>query len=602
MNPARRLMLIVQTASRIGWRDVGAVALHRARARLRPPMMPVGALTKGPLFVDSPLPAPDVADGDATIARGHRIAGGELQIFGDDWVPMGMPFDWSRNVLPGDHRDIKGVWEASRFIWAPDLARAHRIDPQAGFLATLDQLVEDWLARNPDFGSPTWQCGQEAAMRMINMLLSHRILAGGAAISARLADVVARHATRIKPTMAYAIAQQNNHATSEAAGLFIAGAVLRRDGGDRYAEDAARWIDIGRRSLETAIARLIFADGGFSQYSVNYHRLLVDTLCQMEFWRRATGTEPLSAEFQASARRAIDWLAAVVNPVTGAVPNLGHNDGAQLYRLGEAPYADFRPTLALARALFNDCSPAAAGDALRWLGIEASAGAACGEPGTKLFRDWGLARLEIPGSYAYLRFPVRRFRPGQADMLHVDVWTASGRNLLIDSGTLSYADAAAIQDFAGSKAHNSVRFDDGEPMRRLGRFLLADWPDAHDVTGPVIGDDAVQISAGYRDYRGITHHRTIEGRKGRWVITDAIQGSRDSAELRWHLPEQAVEQVEDGFATADMRIVVTADAPLIFSIATCFTSPTYGKRVPALVLVARVPHGASMLRTEIELT
>lgn len=600
MTPAR-LMLMARTASLIGWRDVGAVALHRVRERLRPPVTPAGPLASGAVFIDGHLPAPNVADPDLTLARARRIAGGEIQMFGDEWVALGTPFDWNRSVLPGDIRDIKGVWEASRFIWAPDLARAHRLSPAEGFLALLDQWVDDWLARNPDFGRPTWQCGQEAAMRMINLLLAHRIVAGDRAISPRLADIVARHAARIEPTMAYAIAQQNNHATSEAAGLFIAGAVLLRDGGVRYAQQGRRWLDIGRRSLETAIARLVMPDGGFSQYSVNYHRLLIDTMAQVELWRRATGTTPMSAEFQASVRRAVDWLAAMVNPATGSVPNLGHNDGAQLYRLGEAPYGDFRPTLALARALFGDCS-AGDDDALRWLALQPNGAPDCREAGTVLFPAWGLARLATERSYAFVRFPVRRFRPGQADMLHVDVWTAGGRNLLIDSGTLSYADPAAVRDFAGTTAHNSIRFDDGEPMRRLGRFLFADWPDSYEVSGPDVAGDGVSFGAAYRDYRGIAHRRMVKGDGARWIVTDAIQGYADNAEIRWHLPDQPVEQTADGLATDDMRIAITADAPLNFRLETCFTSPTYGKRVPALVLIARVPRGASTLRTEIVLT
>jgi hypothetical protein len=55
------------------------------------------------------------------------------------------------------------------------------------------------------------------------------------------------------------------------------------------------------------------------------------------------------------------------------------------------------------------------------------------------FPDFGLALINPDpaggGSYAFVRFPVRRFRPAQADMLHFDLWTADGENLLIDAGT-----------------------------------------------------------------------------------------------------------------------------------------------------------------------
>ena len=39
---------------------------------------------------------------------------------------------------------------------------------------------------------------------------------------------------------------------------------------------------------------------------------------------------------------------------TGDGPNLGANDGALLFPLTDAPFRDFRPTVQLCMALFND--------------------------------------------------------------------------------------------------------------------------------------------------------------------------------------------------------------------------------------------------------
>ena len=75
------------------------------------------------------------------------------------------------------------------------------------------------------------------------------------------------HLRRIAPTIRYAIAQDNNHGTSEAAALFIGGTWLALLG-----EPAGRrWAVRGRRWLEDRAGRLIGVDGSFSQYSLNYH-------------------------------------------------------------------------------------------------------------------------------------------------------------------------------------------------------------------------------------------------------------------------------------------------------------------------------------------
>src|SRR3546814_7985904 len=82
--------------------------------------------------------------------------------------------------------------------------------------------------------------------------------------------------------MSYAVAQANNHATSEAAALFIGGSWLAANG-SRAGESLVRR---GRQHLEKQVARLVEEDGSFSQYSLNYHRVLLDTLSIVEIWRR----------------------------------------------------------------------------------------------------------------------------------------------------------------------------------------------------------------------------------------------------------------------------------------------------------------------------
>ena len=42
----------------------------------------------------------------------------------------------------------------------------------------------------------------------------------------------------------------------------------------------------GRESLEKSIRSLVMIDGYFSQNSQNYHRLFLDTINQVELWRK----------------------------------------------------------------------------------------------------------------------------------------------------------------------------------------------------------------------------------------------------------------------------------------------------------------------------
>ena len=98
-----------------------------------------------------------------------------------------------------------------------------------------------------------------------------------------LLDFIKAHLARIAPTISYAIAQDNNHGTSEAAALFMGGSWLVENGD----EDGERWCQQGRKWLANRAKHLIDADGSFSQYSTTYHRVMLDTYSMAEVWRKS---------------------------------------------------------------------------------------------------------------------------------------------------------------------------------------------------------------------------------------------------------------------------------------------------------------------------
>src|SRR5690606_8044198 len=152
-----------------------------------------------------------------------------------------------------------------------------------------------------------------------------------------LLELVRLHLQRIAPTLRYAIAQDNNHGTSEAAALFIGGSWLVAHG----VREGERWQRLGRKWLENRAARLIGEDGSFSQYSLNYHLVLLDTFCMVEIWRQRQSFPSFSPLWYARSLAATRCLHAMVNTENGDGPNLGANDGARLLQLTDTDYRDF---------------------------------------------------------------------------------------------------------------------------------------------------------------------------------------------------------------------------------------------------------------------
>ncbi len=468
---------------------------------------------------------------------------------------------WALPDFDSNLGDIKAVWEPSRFDWVVNLAQQARAGVP-GSAARLNQWLADWCAKNPMFVGPNWKCAQEASIRVMHLSVAALICGETQRPSEPLVALVVGHLRRIAPTVSYAVAQDNNHGTSEAAALYIGGHWLKCLGH----EEGHDWHRRGRTLLENRILRLVAADGSFSQHSTNYHRLMLETVSLVETWRRAAGLPALSDPCYGRLAAAAAWLRTLVDPATGDAPNVGANDGANLLPLTDADYRDFRPAVYLASTLFEHHAAYSDGPwqaQLEWLGVAAAPRATdSAAPASRTFDDGGLAVLVIPGAQAILRYPRFRFRPSHADALHVDL-RVNGANLLRDGGSFSYADPAAVDYFGGPEGHNSVQFDDHEQMPKLSRFLWGDWLTTRTVT-PVHGSAGqAMAAASYQDRFGAIHDRALTLAEGSLTVTDRLSGFHRRAVLRWRL-RPGPWQLDGAVASADgHRVTLSAGVPLV---------------------------------------
>lgn len=457
-----------------------------------------------------------------------------------DWhrdVVHDVLFDRSRHfsdVVLGSG-DIKCVWELSRFEWALLLARAYRSSGDENYLTKLNQLTNSWLDANPPYQGVNWFCGQETAIRLVNILLCWFVL--GRQGSPGLVKLVRLHLERINLTLMYAISQNNNHGTSETAGLFIGGCWLRNNAetGDQNGP-AERYIEKGRKGLEERVRSLVFSDGGFSQYSTNYHRVLLDTLSQVEFWRLTFDEPEFSQAFNEQYRRATYWLEILVAGKEGETLNLGANDGARLFDLSDAEYSDVRPTLELAGRLSKQSSvfpTESSNRSLAWLDL--NPGASEQVPGSsELFRDFGLVILKRGELFVSVRFANFRYRPSQADCLHVDVFY-KGRSIARDLGSYSYHHDEH-EFFSGNHSHNTISFAGTEQMPRIGQFLFGAWL-TMDSVGEIRDESEILSWRGsFTDFMGNSQTRTVSVSESSVVIRDEIAGA-SAAQLRWNLED-----------------------------------------------------------------
>jgi len=515
-----------------------------------------------------------------------------------------LPPNWFVNPLSGESKicpnkpwwlipdfdpsvgDIKLIWELSRMDWV--LAFSQRV--RNGDMKALRQLnnwLADWIFHNPPYFGPNWKCGQEASIRVMHLAIAAIILEQEHSPPSGLVNLIKIHLERIFSTFKYAIAQNNNHGTSEAAALFIGGSWLQSLGD----LEGKKWENTGRYWLENRAKKLIGLQGSFSQYSLNYHRAVLDTYSIVEIWRRQLKLPSFSLLFQERIKLAVQWLQYFINPINGDGPNLGANDGANFLPLTNSEYRDFRPSIQLAMALFlkldfmrNYYIPALNkkikkqqqntwNDLLTWLNVAIPRKLA---PVAKnlIADDGGFAILRRGNVMAMLRYPRFKFRPSQSDILHLDLWVAE-KNVLRDAGSYSYnSDPYWENYFGGTVSHNTIEFDGHDQMPRLSRFLFGDWLKTSFVE-PLSEDKHItSFGAGYRDQQGIGHHRTIQLSKLNLKVKDEVFGFKNRAITRWRLSPSKWNISSDGnqyFCESDeasinnslKKIVVSSNVPIV---------------------------------------
>lgn len=476
--------------------------------------------------------------------------------------------------------DIRPVWEANRLAALPLLAQAARLDPEGGHLARAEALLGQWCAANPAFRGPAWACGQEAALRGLHLALALALLEADRAPPPAARALLALCARRIAATPHYAAAQDNNHAISEPAGAFVLALLL---GEATAARRAAR-------RLAARVARLVAPDGGFAQVSPGYARLALDVLALAEWFRARYGAAPFPAPLASRAAALARWLHRIADPAHGGTPRLGLEDGSAFADLALAGPADARPSVERAARLFAGHAADLPEDpGCAWLGLPA--------PVARLDRpaEWraaGTRGWRAGGACAVLRTGPLRFRPGQADLLHLTLLDR-GQEVLRDGGTGAYNPPAPWwwTALSGAAAHNGAVFDAAEPMPRAGRFLLARWPRL----------TLLPEGAALRDRRGNRQARSLAVQGRAWTVTDRFGGPFRRLALHWRLADGLWTLLADGVAGPAARLTISADAPFTLRLESGWVSPAYGaiRRAPVLVVEAAAPVACIVTRIDL---
>jgi hypothetical protein len=256
--------------------------------------------------------------------------------------------------------------------------------------------------------------------------------------------------------------------------------------------------------------------------------------------------------------RSAALLYQLLDERTGRVPCYGNNDGAHLFPLSNCDYQDYRPIVQAIHYLKfkRRCLPPGPWDEdLLWF-FGPSARVAKMDPPRRhdlKAHEGGCFSLRTGRSMAFVRCGGFRHRPGQADLLHVDVWWR-GCDIAVDPGTYSYNAPPPWNNVLGDTAfHNTVTIDGQNQMCRASRFAWVPWArgvaEVHQLSSN--GRFAVWRGAhdGYKRIGLDASHRRTVWRIGddHFVVLDAIAAAAPRRfRLHWLCADYPFQWDSDG--------------------------------------------------------
>lgn len=482
---------------------------------------------------------------------------GDLEFFNSQKFSIGIRYNWLTNPTNGyqyplkhwcdipdfssESGDIKFVWEKSRFSFVYYLIRHDYHFKQDHSGQVLKEILS-WIDANPVNEGPNYRCSQEISLRVLNWTFALHYYKFSHNLTAKFWNKIINsiywQIKHVRSNINFSrIAVRNNHAITECLSLYLVGLLYP------FFPESAEWKKKGKKWFEEEVAYQVYPDGTYLQFSMNYHRVVIQLLTWAIRLAELNG-ERFGEIVYSRAKKSLEFLYSCTQEESGYLPNYGANDGALFFPLNNKDYRDFRPQLKALATILGLVGIDAESEDQYWYGNEPAIikNSLLQEQGCKSYTVGGYFVLREQRSFTFIRCGNHKDRPSHADNLHLDLWV-NGENVLLDSGTYKYnANPQLVNFFSGTSSHNTVMLGSNDQMKKGGRFIWYYWTQC--ISGEWIEHDTFYMFRGAIKaftYLGknIVHTRQVKKYKGQlvWEIHDKLEHNLDLPMNQiWNMP------------------------------------------------------------------
>ncbi|WP_397300219.1 alginate lyase family protein [Nonlabens ulvanivorans] len=457
---------------------------------------------------------------------------------------------WSQIAdLSKEAGDIKFVWEKARFSFIYDILRYdyHSGKDQSAFILG---EIEDFIDKNAINLGPQYKCSQEISLRVLNWTYALHYYKNSPALKDSLFDKIMNsiywQLHHVRNNIHFSrIAVRNNHAITESLTLYLSGLLFP------FIPETKKWSEDGLKWFEQEVDYQIYDDGTFLQYSMNYHRVVVQLLTWGIRLNDLNGLRFKDSVYK-KAQLSLNFLDACLDEKSGKLPNYGSNDGALFFKFTDRDYRDYTSQLDDLRMALS-VQAVRPSESFAWYGMNNPVLIARNQPEITQFKAGGYYIINEKHSKTFIRCGAYQDRPAQADNLHLDIWI-DGDNYIWDCGSYKYnTEQKFLDHFMGTQGHNTVTVDGKDQMKKGGRFIWYYW---------VKKANAILNKPGYYTFNGtidafrhlgtIKHNRTVIKKPEihNWKVEDSVTGKSNKIMTQhWNVNPLLKEKVT--FAARD---------------------------------------------------